>query len=1421
MPITTPKIPEGLPDLMKGLAKSVIRENPDNIYVHAAEYFENLIRERDAGELDKGYPHFSAHKVYADYRDKCRTKGGNESRKIATDGDDDDSGGSASTTRGRRRKRVRKQGSKDSNKSVEKSEPEEQIIAAAIPDSAAVLSDGSERKSGSAKSSVDDLDAINEETPDIEQSVVKVEAYRDNQSPKISKLNSADSETAATAVSTVLLDTALDSDDVDAETANTKDTEEPPNGNEHETEEYPTAPSTAEVLVEVTGEPDFPVEGSAPLEVSDTIAEDEPDVSVEKVEHQPEQTIDSAELNGTPEEDKPETAGTAQNDGEGVDTVDADEECVVVDVQSRFASDENEAETLEMPDVPTDEPGNEEQAEILTNENDNPENAQLGTDVIEIVENTSQDDMNEGNDRAESVQDENSENLQQQTEELNQGASTPAKTSRQNSAPSVLGSTKDFSDKEDSVEIEDNDKDNEETEQNSDKVDEPSNAEVDQSDPNNDDGGNEVKVAAESIETMMDNEEKNEDEPLGDNSEAADIKASDDDQKEDDIAVSDELEKTEQEIVNPEEEPETNSDDGVASPKKSLSKDAGPKSDSEATDVPPKESITSNIEPEQDSKNKEDKNSAETQDTTEPQNELESNADENAAPNENSTEHEKPTSTNEVDLEVNQQSIEESAVEDGNDTEIKQEKQDQNLVLPQEQVDAVETEAPETPKEIEKGESLEEPNSSSACEQAKIEPTDEEQPDSNEVNDEAVSKEGSLEKTESDLNATLEQSDGLSKESSTKESGPDGSMDGPDGELVSETGGIASISSRMDDGDDEGEDENEQELSEGTYGNKTEDKPPSPSAPGLEQENRNNDQTASDSNDVEAKDSEEKKANVDSQDESGNSNESNEEVVEEPCIQRQVSPSTSKLASRNSVEAEEIKKVNLASFHKDSAEALFYSLKQSELENDEESPPGENPDKDETLAKNNTLETDDDADVVLAAEQPNQQSRDHQQTERTFTDDFLEKGPITEEAANGLAEGDGVMDAADVFDPMAAAANRNRQLKDRLHSRDDVEASETASHKHAIRRSMTERKDLTRQDSDYVGLDKYGPNYVQEEDEFDGYYIGNIRNKILASSVSRADSDFYDQENLADNVDENNVRTALETIASTDTESTIASQTTIHANKHFFKRSSQNTSTNIPYASFGNNAIDQSLDEFIEREEQNKEAAEQAASTIQRSYRRFRSNRKLLRDYHSTMRTFTEDQSTESLEEYPTNIIQITMDHKKTEESDNSLEDARMENKRRPMYSLNIDEYDTAARRMTLTRGVAVQRNSTREEDSSGKSDNASSDAKLASDTQTNLAPATDESPLSMSDLSDDKKSSSDEKENIKMGSSKTSNTNGSSESTKPRSINDVKKYASLDAQKLFIARQRTMPVQIDSSLIRVLPKHMRKRNKSAGMVRK
>lgn len=73
MPIISPQIPEGLPELMRGLAKSVIKQNPDNLYEFAAEYFENLLRERDG---DQGYKQFATYKVYKEHKKRNRNARG-------------------------------------------------------------------------------------------------------------------------------------------------------------------------------------------------------------------------------------------------------------------------------------------------------------------------------------------------------------------------------------------------------------------------------------------------------------------------------------------------------------------------------------------------------------------------------------------------------------------------------------------------------------------------------------------------------------------------------------------------------------------------------------------------------------------------------------------------------------------------------------------------------------------------------------------------------------------------------------------------------------------------------------------------------------------------------------------------------------------------------------------------------------------------------------------------------------------------------------------------------------------------------------------------------------------------------------------------------------------------------------------------
>lgn len=78
-----PKIPEGLIPLMKDLAKEVIKEQPDNIHLFAAEYFERLVIERD-GSLHKDYPKF--HEYEENYKKKHGIVSETESAELEVTG---------------------------------------------------------------------------------------------------------------------------------------------------------------------------------------------------------------------------------------------------------------------------------------------------------------------------------------------------------------------------------------------------------------------------------------------------------------------------------------------------------------------------------------------------------------------------------------------------------------------------------------------------------------------------------------------------------------------------------------------------------------------------------------------------------------------------------------------------------------------------------------------------------------------------------------------------------------------------------------------------------------------------------------------------------------------------------------------------------------------------------------------------------------------------------------------------------------------------------------------------------------------------------------------------------------------------------------------------------------------------------------
>lgn len=145
-------------------------------------------------------------------------------------------------------------------------------------------------------------------------------------------------------------------------------------------------------------------------------------------------------------------------------------------------------------------------------------------------------------------------------------------------------------------------------------------------------------------------------------------------------------------------------------------------------------------------------------------------------------------------------------------------------------------------------------------------------------------------------------------------------------------------------------------------------------------------------------------------------------------------------------------------------------------------------------------------------------------------------------------------DGSDEFDPFSQASKRKDDFLKQIHGRSELQKSYD------------------------VSMD------MGDEDQFDDFYPGNIRHKIRLDSV--ADSDYYDPKQIPTTNDD--IRTALETINSSDSDSTIISAATkiqAGARGYITRKRLQSTGagSTSQYASFGNAAINQSLDDFIER----------------------------------------------------------------------------------------------------------------------------------------------------------------------------------------------------------------------------------------------
>lgn len=352
--------------------------------------------------------------------------------------------------------------------------------------------------------------------------------------------------------------------------------------------------------------------------------------------------------------------------------------------------------------------------------------------------------------------------------------------------------------------------------------------------------------------------------------------------------------------------------------------------------------------------------------------------------------------------------------------------------------------------------------------------------------------------------------------------------------------------------------------------------------------------------------------------------------------------------------------------NKDTAEAMYYSLKKNEIEtqkrlsSEKQLDAERQPETNDELAmsletmtnlENQSLDEDDD-DVVIASSSAKRLKYGMSMDDRLLGS-ILSQDYSTKVRKDGFYPDDG-------FDPLLEATMRNHNFLEKLHEMS------------------------TSEDDRSPGYDEYPGD---DEDQFDNFYDSkSIREKIMASSFSIGDSDYFDPTHNKSIIDDDKIRTALETIHSTDSESTIASAATrIQVGE---RSSGKRNNNNMQYSSIGNAAIDRSLDEFIQSQELRIERFDEE-----------------LEGYSSPP-----PRKQESVDEWTDDTTTYTDSDKKLAGAGGVIE-IKLEQK---TSFLTVDE-----RRRTLHREDAIQRNSTREDEDSSKSSNVSGEKLLGKESAT------------------------------------------------------------------------------------------------------
>jgi hypothetical protein len=347
---------------------------------------------------------------------------------------------------------------------------------------------------------------------------------------------------------------------------------------------------------------------------------------------------------------------------------------------------------------------------------------------------------------------------------------------------------------------------------------------------------------------------------------------------------------------------------------------------------------------------------------------------------------------------------------------------------------------------------------------------------------------------------------------------------------------------------------------------------------------------------------------------------------------------------------------------KDTAEALYYSLKKNEIETKK---------LEKTISVRENL-------CDLAEE-----SKNDNEDETNENDEFQQ------DDSNEQEEDEDDDDVVVGIRPPPTSANNKRimpygmsmdeRLLGSILSSDYIQQKKTVADHYPdenfdplLEETLREHKFLINRES-VVSMREF-PDGVGDEDTFDDFDTSNqIRRRIMASSISIADSFDFDPSNNKSIIDDDKIRTALETIQSTDSESTIGSAATKIQNV----QQRRTSTTTAQYSSIGNSAIDRSLDEFIHSQELKIDRFEEEVEGL---------NSPPPRKQQESAEEWTDDTTTYTDSEQRRivggGVIGIKVEQKSF---------------------LTVDE-----RRRTLHREDAIQRNSTREDEDSSKSSNSS-----------------------------------------------------------------------------------------------------------------